>query len=40
MMGMTKEKIVARIAKLKAQGIIENERLIKKWERKLRKIDG
>lgn len=40
MMGMTKERIVARIAKLKAQSAMENERLIKKWERKLRKIDG
>lgn len=40
MMGMTKERIVARIAKLKAQGAMENERLIKKWERKLRKING
>lgn len=38
MMGMTKERIIARIAKLKAQGAIENENIIKKWERKLRKI--
>lgn len=38
MMGMTKERIIARIAKLKAQGAIENDRLIKKWERKLRKV--
>lgn len=40
MMGITRERIVARIAKLKAQGALENDRLIKKWERKLRKIDG
>ena len=39
-MGMTKERVIARIAKLKAQGALENDRLIKKWERKLRKIDG
>lgn len=40
MMGMTRERVVARIAKLKAQGALENASLIKKWERKLRKIDG
>ena len=40
MMGMSRERVIARIAKLKAQGALENNRLIKKWERKLRKIDG
>ena len=40
MMGMSKERIIARINRLKSNDLIMNERLIKKWERKLRKIDG
>ena len=39
MMGMPKERIVARIKRCKSNDPIMNERLIKKWERKLRKID-
>lgn len=35
-MSMKKEIIEARIAKLKVNPVV-NERLIKKWERKLRK---
>ena len=40
MMGMSKERIIARINRLKANDPIMNEKLIKKWERKLRKING
>ena len=39
MMGMSKERIIARINRLKSNDTTMNERLIKKWERKLRKID-
>ena len=39
MMGMSKERIVARINRLKANDPIVNEKKKKKWERKLRKID-
>ena len=39
MMGMSKERIIARINRLKSNDPIMNEILIKKWERKLRKID-
>lgn len=34
---LTKENIEARLARLKVNAI-ENERLIKKWERKLKNI--
>ena len=40
MMGMSKERIVARINRLKSNDRVVNEKLIKKWERKLRKING
>ena len=40
MMGMSKERIVARINRLKSNDPVVNEKLIKKWERKQRKIDG
>ena len=40
MMRMSKERIVARINRLKANDPVVNEKLIKKWERKLRKING
>lgn len=39
MMRMSKERIVARINRLKANDPVVNEKLIKKWERKLRKIN-
>ena len=40
MMRMSKERIVARINRLKSNDPVVNEKLIKKWERKLRKING
>lgn len=39
MMRMSKERIIARINRLKANDPVVNEKLIKKWERKLRKIN-
>lgn len=39
MMRMSKERIVARINRLKSNDPVVNEKLIKKWERKLRKIN-